>query len=405
MGAKRPDLSELRIDENLRAESGSSRRWLWPVLGASLLLLAIAAALGLRGRPIEVTVAAVRPAGDRVASTVLNASGYVTPRRRATVAAKITGRVAEMLVEEGMRVEAGQVLAKLDDAEARKRLAAARAAQAVARAAIAEVDVQLGDAERTLGRTMDLRKEAIASASDLDHAVAAVDSLRARLVLAREQVRAAETQVDVARQDVENCTVRAPFVGIAVSKDAQVGEMVSPVSAGGGFTRTGISTIVDMASLEIEVDVNESYIARVQPGQVVEATLDAYPEWRIPAKVRTVIPTADRQKATVKVRIAFGALDERILPDMGVKVAFLKPTTSAAESAAPAPLMPRAAARDDAGQPVVFLVRNGRLERRAVRLGEVRGADIEVLAGLAEGDQVVVAGPAELRDGQRVRVK
>ena len=207
---------------------------------------------------------------------------------------------------------------------------------------------------------MDLRREGVTAAEALDDAITAVDSLRARITLAREQVRAAQAAVAIAEQDVENCTVRAPFAGIAVSKDAQVGEMVSPVSAGGGFTRTGISTIVDMASLEIEVDVNESYIARVRPGQRVEATLDAYPDWRIPASVRTVIPTADRQKATVKVRISFDALDPRILPDMGVKVAFLTEQASGEAEPAAKTLLPRAAIRNEDGQTVVFLVSDGR---------------------------------------------
>jgi RND family efflux transporter MFP subunit len=212
----------------------------------------------------------------------------------------------------------------------------------------------------------------------------------------------------VAQRDVDNCTVHAPFDGIVVSKDAQRGEMVSPISAGGGFTRTGIATIVDMNSLEIEVDVNESYIARVQPGQSVTATLDAYPDWQIPARVRTVIPTADRQKATVKVRISFLKLDPRILPDMGVKVAFFGDEPAGgktAEKAAAQAVIPRQAVREENGKRVVYLVREGRLERRAVSLGESRGDDVEILAGVSEGDQVVVKGPESLRDGLTVEIK
>ena len=167
--------------------------------------------------------------------------------------------------------------------------------------------------------------------------------------------------------------------------------------------RTGIATIVDMQSLEIEVDVNESYIARVRSGQPVTAVLDAYPDWRIPAKVRTVIPTADRQKATVKVRVAFDQLDPRILPDMGVKVAFLgdEPT---APVVAGRVLVPRTALREEGGAAAVFVYREGRLERRAVRLGQARGDQHEVIAGLAEGEQIVVTGVNKLRDGQRARV-
>jgi RND family efflux transporter MFP subunit len=232
----------------------------------------------------------------------------------------------------------------------------------------------------------------------------AVDSLRARITLAREQVGAAEARVKVAQQDLDNCTVRAPFGGVVVSKDAQRGEMVSPVSAGGGFTRTGIATIVDMESLEIEVDVNESYIARVKTGQPLTAVLDAYPEWQIPAKVRTVIPTADRQKATVKVRAAFDRLDPRILPDMGVKVTFLGEDRSTPSGAARVPV-PKAAVLEEGAAAVVFVHREGRVERRAVRLGDVRGNDREVIAGLSDGEQVVTTGVKELRDGQAVRLK
>jgi RND family efflux transporter MFP subunit len=238
-----------------------------------------------------------------------------------------------------------------------------------------------------------------------DQARMAVDSLRARIALAREQVGAAEARVRIGQQDLDNCTVRAPFAGIVVSKDAQRGEMVSPTSAGGGFTRTGIATIVDMSSLEIEVDVNESYIARVRSGQPVTAVLDAYPDWPIPAKVRTVIPTADRQKATVKVRAAFDRLDPRILPDMGVKVTFLGEEPSTPASASGRVVVPRTAVREDGGTAAVFVYREGRVERRAVRLGQARGHEQEVIAGLTDGEQVVVTAVNELRDGQRAQIR
>jgi RND family efflux transporter MFP subunit len=231
----------------------------------------------------------------------------------------------------------------------------------------------------------------------------AVESYRARIALVREQIGASEAKIKMAQQDIDNCVVRAPFDGIVVSKDAQRGEMVSPVSAGGGFTRTGIATLVDMTSLEIEVDVNESYIARVREKQPVIAVLDAYPDWQIPAKVRTVIPTADRQKATVKVRATFDRLDPRILPDMGVKVTFLG--NEPAKTAAGRVLVPRTAIRDDGGKPAVFVHKDGRVERRAVGLGDVRGNDQEVTAGLSDGEEIVVAGAKDLRDGRRVTLK
>jgi RND family efflux transporter MFP subunit len=229
-----------------------------------------------------------------------------------------------------------------------------------------------------------------------------VDALKAQLAVARQGLVAAEAELAVALQDLENYTIRAPFAGIAVSKDAQPGEMVSPVSAGGGFTRTGISTIVDMESLEIEVDVNESSIAKVVPGQPAVATLDAYPGWQIPATVRTVIPTADRQKATVKVRLTFDELDPRILPDMGVKVAFQEPDRQVEEAPSAQCLVPRRAVRDDGGQAVVFQLRDGVAERRAVTLGRQLGADVEVLGGLSAGATVVLDPPPELSDGDPV---
>jgi RND family efflux transporter MFP subunit len=399
------DLSALRIDpESRRAPSGGGGRRAWIVAGvAAALLLLVLMIMGL-SKKARVEVSSARPAGGSEALTVLNASGYVTPRLRATVAAKITGRVKEMLVEEGMRVEQGQVLALLDDRDAQADFAAAKADLDVAVASIPELEVTLADQERTLARNLALREKGFVDQQTLDGAQAAVDGTKARLDLARHQVEAAQARMDVAARQIDNCTVRAPFAGIAVSKDAQPGEIVSPVSAGGGFTRTGISTIVDMTSLEVEVDVNEAYIAKVKPGQPVESTLDAYPDWQIPSKVRTVIPTADRQKATVKVRISFDKLDPRILPDMGVKVAFLSAEPAAGGPKAKA-IIPKQAVRQEQGSPVAFVLRDGQVERRPLTLGEARGTDVEVLAGLLPGDQVVISGPSRLKDGQKVVVK
>ena len=310
------------------------------------------------------------------------------------------------MVDEGMMVEEGQVLARRDDSDARRRYDAIRAERDVARASIEELEVNLADVERTLRRTTDLHDDGVASIQDLDSATAAVDALRAKLGVARTSLLAAEAQLAVSAQDLENYTVRAPFAGIAVSKDAQPGEMVSPVSAGGGFTRTGISTIVDMESLEIEVDVNEAHIAKVRPGQPADAVLDAYPNWRIPATVRTVIPTADRQKATVKVRLTFDQLDPKILPDMGVKVAFREIADDTDESAPAAQsLVPKQAVHDDNGQPVVFVVDDDTLDRRAVGIGRDIEGDIEIMAGIIPGDRVVVSPPEGLTDGQRVKVR
>ena len=403
MPDKKDLLKELRIDRS--PEDRKVGSWLW-------LLLAIPVVLALGGwwwwgsaQAATVRTAAVREGAAAQAAPVLNASGYVTARRRATVSSKITGKVVEVLVEEGMRVREGQVLARLDAATARVNLALDEAQLQAARRALAEIEVRLHEAGLTLMRTRKLVAEGVSSQAALDAAQAERDSLQARLELGREEVAVAERQVGVRQRELDDTIIAAPFDGVVVSKDAQPGEMISPVSAGGGFTRTGICTVVDMSSLEIEVDVNESYIARVEPGQRVEAILDAYPDWRIPARVITPVPTADRQKATVRVRIAFEKLDPRILPDMGVKVTFLGTEEPGESSGQRWLLIPRAAVRRQDGQDVVYVLRQNRVERRAVRLGATAGDDVAVVSGLSAGEQVVVEGPAELADGDRVLVR
>lgn len=398
------DLSALRIDERARGGQGRFKGLRWFAAGLGVVLLVAAVVFTFKGKTpvVEVATAHASQAGRTV---LLNASGYVTPRRRATIAAKITGRVNEIFAEEGMRVQPGQILATLDDADAQARLISAKADRDATAATLADLRVNLANAERERRRMEELWKDAAIGEQTLDQARTTVDSLRARIALAEEQVRAADARVRVAQQDLDNTTIRAPFAGIVVSKDAQRGEMVSPISAGGGFTRTGIATIVDMNSLEIEVDVNESYIARVKPEQPVTAVLNAYPDWQIPAKVRTVIPTADRQKATVKVRVAFDRLDLRILPDMGVKVTFLGEEPSTRARGPTTVLVPRTAVREEGGSQVVFVYRDGRVERRAVRLGQARGNDQEVVAGLSDGEQVVAKGLEGLLDGQRVQIQ
>ena len=401
---KGPDLSALRIDERARRSAGRFKWLTWFAAGFGGVLLVAAAVFTLKGKTPVVEVATVR-ASQAGRPAVLNASGYVTPRRRATIAAKITGRINEVFAEEGMRVEPGQILATLDDSDARSRLISAKADREATAATLGDLRVNLANAERERRRMEELWKDGAMSEQALDQARTTVESLRARIALVQEQVRAGEARIQVAQEDLDNTIVRAPFAGIVVSKDAQRGEMVSPISAGGGFTRTGIATIVDMNSLEIEVDVNESYIARVKPGRPVTAVLNAYPDWQIPAKVRTVIPTADRQKATVKVRVTFDRLDPRILPDMGVKVTFLGEEPSSRATGATGVLVPRTAVREEGGSQVVFVYRDGRVERRAVRLGQARGNDHEVIAGLSDGEQVVVRGLEGLRDGLRVRIQ
>jgi HlyD family secretion protein len=405
MTALKDDLDALRIDRDLDARP--PRRWVrW--LAAVALVTAGAAGLAAwfgRDRPVSVQVAAVTVRGAGVQAAVLNASGYVTARRRATVSSKVTGKVIEVNVEEGMDVREGQVLARLDDSTARAALALAEAQSESARRAVAESEVRLAEARLTLGRVAKLVDRGLGTAADLDGARASVDSIVARIEALRQQVTVAERQVDLSRADLDNMIIRAPFSGVAISKVAQPGEMVSPVSAGGGFTRTGISTIVDMRSLEVEVEVNESYINRVSPGQAVTAVLDAYPDWNIPSRVITSIPAADRQKATVLVRIAFNALDPRILPDMGVKVTFLRPDDGGAAQAQPVMLAPGSAIRTDGSTSVAFVVRGDVVERRAVAMGDADGDRFEIRAGLQAGDRVVLNPPADLTDGAKVVVQ
>jgi len=402
-----PDLGSLKIDDSRRVKKAGStaRSLIVPAVILGVAVLATGAFFAFRDeRPVVETAVASQAASDRPA--LLNASGYVTPRRRATVAAKITGRVTGVYFDEGMHVQAGQVLATLDDSDARRALDSAKADRNATAAGLEDLQVQLRNAEIELHRAQELKAAGVQSQEALDNARTAADSLKAKIDLTKVQVTAADARIQEAQQGVDNCTIRAPFEGIVVSKDAQIGEMVSPVSAGGGFTRTGIATIVDMNSNEIEVDVNEAYIARVQPGQPVTAVLDAYPDWKIPSKVRTVIPTADREKATVKVRISFLKLDPRILPDMGVKVTFFgdEPKLASGTPAAVA-LIPQGAVRDDGGRKIVFLLKGDHVERRAISVAGSSGTDAQILAGVIPGDVVVVSGPPNLKDGEAVQTK
>lgn len=396
------DLERLKIPE----ESRVSRGGLWPWWGLVIVILLLGTGFWLwKGRPQAapaVEVITVRLSTSAPAA-VLSASGYVEPRRKATVAAKITGQIEVLNVEEGMAVEEGQILACLDDGEARARLAAAEASKKVAEAAAEEVRVTLHNAERTARRYHELAARQAIAQQDCDEAESAAANLRVQLQRAERQIEAAAASADQAREFLKDHTIRAPFAGIAISKDAQVGEMVSPISAGGGFTRTGISTIVDMSSLEVEVDVNENYIARVQVGQPVRAVLDAYPDWPVPSRVRTIIPSADRQKATVKVRISFNQLDPRILPEMGVKVFFLDDTPTGFPAPGPVLRVPVEALRRENAAVYVFADRNGVWERRAVTVRTETGGQAEVAAGLSEGDRIAARALPELREGMPIR--
>jgi RND family efflux transporter MFP subunit len=398
-------IEQLKIDRNARHSQG--RSWTGIAVGVVVVAIGIIAwqFVGVAGGAVRIeTGVARKPPSAAAANSVLDASGYVVARRQATVSSKVTGKVLDVFVEEGMRVDAGQVVASLDDATQQAQLAVARAQVQSARAILAEIEARLRNARKERDRLRDLAERGLTSQSTLDDAEASFEELAARLETGRENVRVAQSNVRLAEDALANMTIRAPFAGMVVSKNAQPGEMISPVSAGGGFTRTGICTIIDTDSLEVEVDVNEAYIQRVAPGQRVSAVLDAYPDWRIPAEVIAIVPTADRQKATVRVRIGFLERDERILRDMGVKVAFLGVDTQPARQLEIRGVMiPGAALRSDADGDFVWLVRNGAVERRNVVLGGERDRpQVLVESGLVAGDTVVRAAEGPLSAGQTV---
>ncbi|MCW5567684.1 MAG: efflux RND transporter periplasmic adaptor subunit [Dokdonella sp.] len=395
-------LKELRIDR--KPAPPPSRKGLWTTLAVLLAVAVLALAGGwLLGRdeavPVETATAVSLAAGGQSAS-VLDASGYVVARRMATVSAKITGRVREVRIEEGMRVEEGQVMATLDpiDADAQRRLSAAQLS--AARSQVGSVAARLKDAEANAERLSQLVGRQLVSKAQYDQAVASRDALRAELLTAQRNAQVASDGLRIADLGVDNTIVRAPFAGVVIAKAAQPGEIVSPLSAGGGFTRTGIGTIVDMDSLEVEVDVGEAYIGRVQPRMPVEATLNSYPDWKIPAEVIAIIPTADRGKATVKVRVALKEKDPRIVPDMGVTVSFLEKAPEEDATPRRGVRVPAAAVVRRDGADAVFVVGGeNAVELRPVQAGGTIGDAREVVSGLAPGETVVVGPPDGLVDG------
>jgi len=404
---EKPALDQLRIERTPEKEPTGSGKLLFPVLAVLLVAVIVAGYFWLRsGSSLEVSTAIARELNGQAAATVLNASGYVTARRQATVSSKFTGRVTDVLIEEGMQVEQGQVLARLDDSNIRASFELAEAQWVSSQRGLDETETLLNEALLNFERTSRLVEKDLASEQELDRSRALSGSLAAQLERKKADVEVAARQLDIYRLQLEDMIIRAPFAGVIVAKNAQPGEMISPVSAGGGFTRTGIGTIVDMTSLEIEIDVNEAYINRVTGGQGVMATLDAYPDWNIPCHVIAIIPTADRQRATVEVRVGFDQLDSRILPDMGVKVAFQEVASDDAGKRRPnGVLIPQAAVKRIDGMDYVFVVDQGRVERRAVATGDTRGDDRVVTSGLSAGDRAVLNASPELVDGVSVREK
>lgn len=399
-------LDQLRI-ERRQERKPSAWRWLGP------LILVVAASVAAfyfwfnSAAVPTVRTAVARELKSEVAGTVLNASGYVTARRQATVSSKFTAKVTQVLIEEGMVVEAGQVLARLDESNISANFDLAQAQFVSAQKGLKETETLLNEAKINYDRSRRLVEKDLASEAELDRSRALSGSLAAQLERKHADVDVAARQVDIYRQQLEDAIIRAPFAGVIVAKNAQPGEMISPISAGGGFTRTGIGTIVDMSSLEIEIDVNEAYINRVTAGQKVVATLDAWPDWKIPCHVIAIIPTADRQKATVEVRVGFDQLDPRILPDMGVKVAFQESGRTETDTSplTGAVLVPGNAVRRQGGREFVLVVHGGEVEHRAVATIGERGSDLLLSSGLTPGEIVVIEGSANLADGDRVEEK
>jgi RND family efflux transporter MFP subunit len=401
-------LHQLRIDRSASEQTDKTRRWPW-IAVAVLIMVPLAVALWLlKSKPsaaaVHTAMAQPMTSGGPPSSSVLDATGYVTARREATVSAQITGTLIEVLIEEGDRVKQGQVLARLDDTQQQAALAQANAQLQSARALLVQFQSQLAQDQRDVKRAEDLVQRKLVSEQAVEQARTLVETQSAQLESQRRQIDLATANVRSAQVQLDYCTIHAPFTGVVIAKAAQVGEIVSPFSAGGGFTRTGIGTLVDMDSLEIEVDVNEAYINRVQPKQPVDSVLNAYPEWKIPSHVIAIIPTADRSKATVKVRIGIDSKDDRIVPDMGVRVSFLEEKQPVSGRPAVGVLVPASALRRDGNQDVLFVMKDRKAHRRVVTLGGSFGNSRQVQTGVSPGESVIVDAPAELHDDATVEV-
>jgi len=403
-------LNELRIAHDQRDEEDTRPpRWPWIAAGTGLVVLLLAGAgwWFFGERPIAVqTASAVAPGAGGNAGAVLQATGYVTARRQATVSTQITGTLTQVLIEEGDHVKAGQVIARLDDSALRASLSAAQANVQAAQAQITQSQAQLAQAEADVRRQNELVASGMVTRQAAEQARTAVATNAALLDARRREADAARAQLAQTKVNYEFTYVRAPFSGVVTEKAAQVGEIVSPLSAGGGFTRTGVGTIVDMDSLEVDVDVNEAYIGQVSPDMPAEAVLDAYADWRIPAHVVAIVPTADRGKATVKVRIALEQKDARIVPNMGVRVSFLGRKVGPAAPAPKGVLVPAQAIVQRDGHVVVFVVADGHAQQRAVTPAPQDVGQMKLVPqGLAAGDRVVLSPPATLHDGAAVKIE
>jgi RND family efflux transporter MFP subunit len=403
-------LKELRIEGSHREDHGGGPpKWIWAVVVIVVVLAALGGAAWwyiTGNKPVEVQTQTVRANGQGpAADAVLQATGYITPRRIATVSAQITGTLTEVLIDEGVKVKKGQILARLDATSLRAGVAAAEAQLHSSQAQIAQVRAQLAQAQADANRQAELAASGMSSKQSQEQTATAVKTTAAQLESALRQLDVALTQVTQAHVNLDYATVRAPFDGVVTARAAQVGEIISPLSAGGGFTRTGVGTIVDMDSLEINVDVNEAYISQVKADMPCEAVLDAYPDWKIPAHVLAVIPSADRGKATVKVRVALDQKDDRVVPDMGVRVSFLATRPKVQTAPVPGVLLPPESVVKRDGANAVFVVTDGHAQQRAVKLGADVGKFKLATEGVKAGETVVVSPPAKLKNGSTVQNK
>ena len=403
-------LNQLRIQGDDREDQGGAPRWLWPTVGAAVIVVALAAGAAywfFNARAIAVqTATAVAPSAGGAAGAVLQATGYITARRQATVSTQITGTLTQVLIEEGDHVQKGQILARLEDSSLRAGLNVAQANIQSAQAQVAHAQAQLTQATADSRRQDELVASGMVSKQAAEQARTAVATFAAQLDARRREADAARAQLASAQVNYDYTYVRAPFAGVVTAKAAQVGEIVSPLSAGGGFTRTGVGTIVDMDSLEVGVDVNESFIGQVKADMPAEAVLDAYPDWKVPAHVIAIVPSADRGKATVKVRVALEQKDARMVPDMGVRVSFLGSKPTATAQAPKGVLVPSQAVVQRDGQSVVFVVIDSKAAQRGVKPAPQDVGTMKLLPDAVKvGERVILSPPPSLRDGTEVSIK
>lgn len=398
------DLSSLRITDEERAGRRRPRRWPWFVLA----LVVVAVALSVLARPARVVVASARFGGSGPAEqgkVVLTANGYVEARHQASVAARTTGRLAEVMVEEGDTVAAGQVVARLLDEDQVAAVARAEADVQLAEARLAQAAALEADATRRAARRAELAAAGIIGAEEGESADTSARSAAAEAKAARAQVAVARAALKTARLELDKTRVTAPFSGAVLRKDAEVGEIVGPIMTSNTARAGAVVTIADLNTLEVGVDVNESYIARLSLGMPADVVLDAHPDVHFPGEVRAIFPSADRDKATIPVRVRFVAADARVRPDLGAKVSFLETRPTSQVTVVPKVLrVPAAAVREQGGKSRVWRVRDGKAAAVDVVTGARDGDAVEIKSGLDDGDQVVVDGAARLRPGQRVRI-